>query len=207
MPKIVDHQKRFEEIGKLAAIALAEHGHEKLTFVEFAKRAGCSVGAINHYAKTKDDIILMASKFVIDDLMKRLGTIRENYSGITAFQKALYEYLPCSSAYSRRDDNLIFSLWAKVNDNPDIRGVLSDNRKWCENYFTGLIKEAQEKRQVAAELDPMKLAQQTLSHVDALTLKIRVTGRRPPASEQILYADEWIGQLAQGSAASEIARA
>jgi len=195
MPKLVDHVQRYEEIGKVAAIAIAEYGAENITVADIGRRAGYSKGAINHYARTKDEILLLANKFVTEDIIKRLTQVRENHSGLEALRLCLHEFLPCKSNYLRMDDNLLFVLWSKASANPDIRCTLEANTRWFQEYFRALIEEAQKTSELPTHLDAKKRAQQTLSHIGALTMNCRITGKRPPALKQIEYADEWIDFL------------
>jgi len=190
MPKVVDHKLRQSELGRIAAIAIAEHGYDKLTLAELAKRAGCSVGAVSYYAKTKDDVLVMAYEFMHEDIADRVTRVKENHSNLDAVRHALYECLPCASSYSRMYDNLAISAWAKMKDHPEIRNVVQGASQGIRDHIAELIAQAQDAGEISNHLIPEDVAQQIQSHLRALAVEIRMTGYRPSAREQFDYADQ-----------------
>ncbi len=56
MPKIVDHDKRREEILNACFSSFAQRGYAAVTMRDLAKVAGVSTGTLYHYFPTKKDI-------------------------------------------------------------------------------------------------------------------------------------------------------
>lgn len=66
MPKIVDHhQRRTEIIWGLWAV-ISERGIEGVTFQAVARAAGISVGRIQHYFASKDELVLAGCSAIVD---------------------------------------------------------------------------------------------------------------------------------------------
>jgi len=72
MPKIVDHEKRRDEIALIACRVVAQHGFEQATIVRIARAAGCTTGMIAHYFDTKQEIIVAALRLILRRIEERL---------------------------------------------------------------------------------------------------------------------------------------
>jgi TetR/AcrR family transcriptional regulator, transcriptional repressor of bet genes len=73
MPKIVDHDKRRDEIALVACRVVAEHGFEQTTIVRIARAAGYTTGMVAHYFDTKQDIIIAALRLILRRIEERLA--------------------------------------------------------------------------------------------------------------------------------------
>jgi len=78
MPKIVDHEKRREEIALVACQVVANHGFDQATVARIARAAGYTTGMVAHYYDSKQDIILAALRMVLKRIEQRLTRKRES---------------------------------------------------------------------------------------------------------------------------------
>jgi TetR/AcrR family transcriptional repressor of bet genes len=72
MPKIVDHDKRREEIAQVACQVVAEYGFRQATIARIARAAGYTTGMVAHYYDSKQDIILAALRLILKRIEERL---------------------------------------------------------------------------------------------------------------------------------------
>jgi TetR/AcrR family transcriptional repressor of bet genes len=72
MPKIVDHDKRRDEIALIACRVVAEHGFEKASMVRIARGAGYTTGMLAHYFDSKQEIIIAALRLILRRIDERL---------------------------------------------------------------------------------------------------------------------------------------
>ncbi len=72
MPKIVDHEKRRDEIALVACRVVAEHGFDQATIVRIAREAGYTTGMVAHYYDTKQEIIIAALRLILRRIEERL---------------------------------------------------------------------------------------------------------------------------------------
>ncbi len=72
MPKIVDHDKRRDEIALVACRVVAENGFDQATIVRIAREAGYTTGMVAHYFDTKQDIIIAALRLNLRRIEERL---------------------------------------------------------------------------------------------------------------------------------------
>lgn len=72
MPKIVDHEKRRDEIALVACRVVAGGGFDQATIVRIAREAGYTTGMVAHYFDTKQDIIIAALRLMLRRIDERL---------------------------------------------------------------------------------------------------------------------------------------
>jgi TetR/AcrR family transcriptional regulator, transcriptional repressor of bet genes len=72
MPKIVDHERRRDEIALVACRVVAEHGFEQATIVRIARQAGYTTGMVAHYFDSKQEIIIAALRLILRRIEERL---------------------------------------------------------------------------------------------------------------------------------------
>jgi len=72
MPKIVDHERRREEIALVACRVVAACGFDQATIVRIAREAGYTTGMVAHYFDTKQDIIVAALRLILRRIEERL---------------------------------------------------------------------------------------------------------------------------------------
>mgnify|MGYP001545172774 CR=1 FL=1 len=72
MPKIVDHEKRRDEIALVACRVVAEGGFDQATIVRIARAAGYTTGMVAHYFDTKQDIVIAALRLMLRRIDERL---------------------------------------------------------------------------------------------------------------------------------------
>ena len=95
MPKVVDHDKRREEIALVACEVVAKHGFEQATVARIARAAGYTTGMVAHYYDSKQDIILAALRLILMRIEQRLT--RERDSMEANLLSVLSEALPVDS--------------------------------------------------------------------------------------------------------------
>ncbi len=57
MPRVADPKVRRAEVVSAAAALIAAEGPEALSMRRIAEQAGCTIGLLNHWFKSKDDLI------------------------------------------------------------------------------------------------------------------------------------------------------
>lgn len=78
MPKIVDHDKRREEIAFVACKVVAERGFDQATMARIARAAGYTTGMVAHYYDSKQDIILASLRLILLRIEQRLTRDRDS---------------------------------------------------------------------------------------------------------------------------------
>ncbi|MGX1194615.1 AcrR family transcriptional regulator [Metabacillus sp. SLBN-84] len=94
MPKIIDHDKRKQQIAEATWKVIAEEGIEQATVRKIAKATGLSAGALRHYFSTQSELLLYSMNLVSERVKER--TMSKTYQGdpIDLVKEALSELLP-----------------------------------------------------------------------------------------------------------------
>ncbi|GAA1127006.1 TetR/AcrR family transcriptional regulator [Citricoccus alkalitolerans] len=65
MPKIVDHEQRRGEIALALWQVIHEHGIDGVSFRAVAKAAGVSIGRVQHYFTSKDELVVFGCRAMV----------------------------------------------------------------------------------------------------------------------------------------------
>ncbi|MFI9387668.1 TetR/AcrR family transcriptional regulator [Kutzneria sp. NPDC052558] len=75
MPKIVDHEARRREIADALWRITRRDGWEAITLRGVAAEAGVSMGLVQHYFRSKDEMLRFALEIIVDDVRAELRRV------------------------------------------------------------------------------------------------------------------------------------
>lgn len=94
MPRVVDHDERRREIAAAAWRAIDELGVDGTTMRAIAERAGCTIGRLNHYFDSREDMLVAALRYAHMRAGVRMLAAIEGRSSSDALRAVLLEALP-----------------------------------------------------------------------------------------------------------------
>ena len=133
MPKIVDHEKRREEIALVACRVVAAYGFEQATIVRIAREAGYTTGMVAHYFDTKQDIIVAALRLILRRIEERLTPAGAQSAPnlLTLLSEALpmddTRYIECA---------MYMAFWGQVPADRRLKGV----NAWLHREYLRLFE-------------------------------------------------------------------
>ena len=131
MPKIVDHEKRRDEIALIACRVVAQHGFEQATIVRIARAAGCTTGMIAHYFDTKQEIIVAALRLILRRIEERLTQAQGTADLLALLSEALpideTRYIECA---------VWMAFWGQVPADKRLRRV----NAWLHREYLRLFE-------------------------------------------------------------------
>lgn len=169
MPKIVDHDERREEL--LAAVwrILARDGIEGATLRAIAAETGWSSGVLQHYFRSKHDIIVSAHELAYARAGERIERRIASLRGIDALRAALHEALPLDEE-RLLEARIEVSAWNLAANDPDFAALRHAGvRRWWEQLRT-LVADARQVPAESPEEDDF-VAHELLMLVDALSVE------------------------------------
>jgi len=105
MPKQVDHQERRERIADAVCRLAARQGLDEVTIRRVAAEAGVSMGQVQHYFTTKNQMLLFAFHTMSARVERRMGTAAdiqgEPLSTRALLRALLVAMVPTDAAASR----------------------------------------------------------------------------------------------------------
>nr|AGE11883.1 TetR transcriptional regulator [Streptomyces sp. NRRL F-4415] len=178
MPKKVDHEARRLEIAEALWRIASTRGLDGVSLRDVAAEADISLGRLQHYFRTKDEMLLFALRH-INTLADR--RIRERVGALAASQgqdpppravlrECLVGMLPLDEK-SRVGALVGAAYFARAIHDERLRGEAREGIPKLAKFFADLLRKAQERGEVAAgrALDPYTEAMLLISLVDGLT--------------------------------------
>lgn len=77
MPKIVNHDERMNQIAEAMWRVILDKGMEGATVRNIAEEAGLSLGALRHYFKNQDDLLVYAMTLVRERATERIEAVAQ----------------------------------------------------------------------------------------------------------------------------------
>jgi AcrR family transcriptional regulator len=161
MPKVVDHRERRTLIVDALMRVAAEHGLEAVSLRHVAAEAGVTSGMVQHYFRTKDEMMAFAMVAVrerhaarIAEAVGRLGPAPPPRDLVRTM---LAEVLPLDEP-RRADGRVVLAFLAYAAVRPAAAALLRDDTQWMLGFVADQIRAAQDTGAARAELDPAPAA-------------------------------------------------
>jgi TetR/AcrR family transcriptional repressor of bet genes len=134
MPKIVDHDKRRDEIALVACGVVAEYGFEKASMVRIARGAGYTTGMLAHYFDSKQEIIIAALRLILRRIDERLAQPAAA-GGRPDLLALLTEALPVDE-HRRTECAFWTTFWGQVSTDKRLKRINS----WVHREYLRLFE-------------------------------------------------------------------
>jgi len=191
MPKTVDHEQRRRELAEALWRIARRDGLEAATVRQVAAEAGVSVGMVQHYFTSKDEMLQFA--------LVRLGTELETrlITKITALGNppdpydviwiVMCERLPLTNR--RQAQTQVMVAWlGRIALRREPNRYLVDGTVRIRDYLASQLLIGQQRGEVRAELDPSSTAEALLCLNEGLAAQL-VVGIHTATSSRRVLAD------------------
>ncbi|MGH3913136.1 MAG: TetR/AcrR family transcriptional regulator [Pseudonocardiaceae bacterium] len=175
MPKKVDRRARRTQIADALMRVAATQGLQAVSLRHVANAASVSAGMVQHYFRTKDEMMVFALKVVSENVQARLvagaAEHHEPPSPEAVVRSLLIEMLPLDELrWLEGHVGLAFHAYAAVN--PAIADSLREDTERMQVFLSEQIRAAQRTGEALAELDPDHAARTLLALVEGLSLHV-----------------------------------
>ncbi|QGV76897.1 TetR/AcrR family transcriptional regulator [Streptomyces ficellus] len=178
MPKKVDHEARRSEIAQALWRIASTRGLDGVSLRDVAAEADISLGRLQHYFRTKDEMLLFALRHinVLADrrIRERLGALApaagQEPPPRTVLRECLAGMLPLDER-SRIGTLVGAAYFARAIHDERLREEAREGIPKLAELFVSLLRSARERGELAEEraLDPHTEAMLLISLVDGLT--------------------------------------
>ena len=197
MPKVVDHDERRATLAEAVWRLASREGLEALTVRDVSAEASCSTGALHHYFRDKEELLLFAFQTIADRVGRRIDAAKGATSGPLDFARTLLAVgLPLDA--ERRDE---IRVWFAFLGLALTRPVLAEAQRDAYRAWRGLLaqtlKEAQERGEIDRALDPELEAAGLVALVDGLAVQASFEPRALSGARQMELVDERLAGLAR----------
>jgi AcrR family transcriptional regulator len=170
VPKIVDGERRREEVLEATWRVMAREGIEGVSVRGIAAEAGYSTGVIAHYFKNKDDVVRSALVRVWRREAERIASRTAGLRGLRALRAAVSEVLP--RGHERQLEMAVWMcFWGRaVGD----ERLIAEQRRYYGAWRALLrqrLVEAQKLGELRRELDPATEAVRLAALIDGVGIQ------------------------------------
>ncbi|MFI9551158.1 TetR/AcrR family transcriptional regulator [Nonomuraea endophytica] len=187
MPRVADHAQRRRQVVEATMRVIAARGMEGPTVAEVAAEAGVSVGLVQRYFPTKDEMLLLTFEFLGARLVERLKDVWEAGGPLKdRLRRCLLELLPLDD--ERTAEIRIYQVFCgRAVSNPALRRIQVAVYSAARTDLAATIAQAQAQGEIPAGRDPDEEAASLWALVDGLALhSCADPGGLPPAMAERL---------------------
>lgn len=194
MPKIVDHDRRREEIAALTLSVIRSAGIENATIRAIARRGRISMGVLSHYFTSKDELVGFTFRYVARRAFDALdAVVRSAPPGLARLQAALAYMMPVEPVAT--NFALWMALWGRAVRNPRLA---REHRRFYAQWrrcVRSLLREAQACGEVSGRVSPADAADLLMAAVDGLWLYCVMEPRRFPTARRRKLLQQLLGAV------------
>jgi AcrR family transcriptional regulator len=174
MVRTADHEARRRQVAEAVEHLVASEGFEAVTVARTAAVAGISVGLVQHYFQSKDDMLLHAFTHARNRTEQRVlaDAQRADLAGARIehiLLDALSELLPLDER-RRRECRVELAFTGRVVDNPRLAQALGRSNAHVRAMLAQAIRNGKECGEVTAATDEDAAAARILATLDGLKL-------------------------------------
>lgn len=191
MPKKVDRTVRREAFLAAAYRMIKKHGISGVTARAVAAEAGFTTGALVHYVKSMDELLVEASEFAARDVRANMLAVEEISDPLEALRGVLYLAL-ASDADKRGNWNFFLGFWERSVHNAAVRKITHLRYEEWLKRLSGLIRRAKAEGKVDASVDVTLAARSAMALIDGIAIQVMRSGKPPSTQLQRELIDVWI---------------
>lgn len=196
MPRQVDRQAQRRLVAEALWRVTIRDGLPEASLRHVAAEAGVSMGLIQHYFASKDEMLLFALDTLHEHVTQRVG---EHIAALpnpdlskALVRTVLVTMLPLDE--ERRADAVVgFAFLAEARTRPRVAAVLREGLTQLEDFFSAQIRRAQVTGAIRGDIDPEREAATLVALMDGLTANILAGQRTPETALAVL--DDYLNHL------------
>lgn len=171
MPRIVDHEERRREITYAVWQLIATGGIEAVTQRAVAAEAGVSVGRIQHYFPSKEEMVRHGCRALIGVAEDAYRARTSEADPVEALRELVTRTVPQEDAF-RIGTTVWYAYVAKSVDDPEIAAILRGAKRGEEEEAERLLRAAQQGGPV--DPDSGAAVRRLLSMADGLAMRVLI---------------------------------
>lgn len=196
MPKRVDRRERRTLIADALMRVAAQRGLEAVSLRHVAAEAGVSSGMVQHYFRTRDEMMTFALSVVREHHEARIGAavaaLGESPAPRTVLRTMLVELLPLDPA-READGRVALAFLAYTAVRPEVAAGLHTETAQLLGFIADLIRAGRAAWPADHQLDPDRAAVALLAAVEGLG--VYLLGGHYPAETALAALDTQLDLL------------
>jgi TetR/AcrR family transcriptional repressor of bet genes len=188
VPRQVDHKARRDHIAEALLDIVAQRGLEAISLRTVAEQAGVSIGRIQHYFATKDDLLAYAIEYqdwLVQQRWNQQSWPRGDPTPREALRWLMLQMVP-DSDQRRREWLVGVAYLIRMLENPNLRALYLEGMPRLLDLVTGLIRTAQDTGDIEPRRDPIREAELLFGIADSQGAPVVLGLRTPEQATEII---------------------
>jgi AcrR family transcriptional regulator len=183
MPKKVDHDERRRHIAEAVLRIAGRDGLDAATLRDVATEAGMSLGAVQYYMRSKDEMLRYVVAYLSERVTARImaGVDFESLDVRSFLMTMAAEMLPLDDR-RRAERRTGQAFGARAGAVPELAESLREGQSWLHDRVADLIIQARRTGRAPGDLDPAHESVVFLALIEGLTAEIMLGLRDPDAA-------------------------
>lgn len=198
MARAVDHSERREIFAAAALRVIMREGLAGLTVRAVAAEAGYTTGALTHYFRSKDQLLIEASELSARLVRDRMERAARTADALEAIRKVAALALPLTSEI-RGYWRIWLGYWERSSYDDEVSRVMRLRYDEWRGRLEALLRRAQAEGEVARHVNPREAAEALVALVDGVGVQVVLGVSRISATRQRAMFDAWLEMLRAGS--------
>jgi len=177
VPKLVDHDVRRREIAQAVWAVIAERGIEGVTLRSVAAEAGVSVGRIQHYYASREELVRDSCRELLKAATQRFEAV-DDTTPVEKLRRLVLGRIPTTPEFA-----IGTSIWlayeAKSVDDPVIAELV-------QRGHAGGVQEAAALLSECGVADASAVALRLMATAEGLAIRVLVGGLEPRGATELL---------------------
>jgi AcrR family transcriptional regulator len=199
MPKQVDHEERRRQIAEAVCRLAGRQGLEGVSLRHVAAEAGVSMGLVQHYFSTKDQMLLFTFRTLSEHVEQRIraaaGVLPQPPRPKSLLRTLLKELLPLTDQ-ARAEVPVWTAFLARAIVEPSLAASLREDGGVMRDFIAEQIRAAQRSGEADPGLDPHQEAATLLALADGLMIRAMI--EQEPAAATLATLDYHIDRIFTG---------
>ena len=191
MARTVDHNERREIFAAAALRVIMRAGVAGLTVREVAKEAGFTTGALTHYFRSKDQLLIEASELSARLVRSQMEKAEQTRPALEAIRRVVALALPLTKEI-RGYWRIWVGYWERSSYDDEVSRVMRLRYAEWRNRLAALLARAQAEGDVDPALDVQQAAQALVALVDGIGVQVQLGVSHIPAARQRAMFDLWL---------------
>ncbi|MFC7341521.1 TetR/AcrR family transcriptional regulator [Saccharopolyspora griseoalba] len=196
MPKKVDHEARRNQISEALMRLASRGGLEAVSLRDVAAEAGVSMGAVQHYFKSKDEMLEHAMEHVNSRAEQRIRSrfdVADRVPRPREVIRTLMLEMLALSEESRTEFLTAVSFFVRASVSPRLAEIYRRDWPQLEQWVAAELRRAQEAGELAADRDLQLEAELLVTVPDGLSFGLLLGHRSPERA--VAAVDHYLGRL------------
>ena len=195
MPRSVDVLERRAQVAAAARAVIARDGLDAASVRRVAAEAGSSTTVVTHYFADKQALLAAAVEDAYRAVTARMAAhVHGGRGGLPTLRDVLLEALPLDGERNA-EARVWMAFWSMAATQPALRAVQRAGYAAWRELVAGLLTEAAERGEVAADVDTGNVEEQLMCLVDGLRMQATLEPDRLPAARQVQLLDLALARL------------